>query len=344
MAVAPEDDILVRSRLAEKGIAYHVVPMSRAGLNPLADLQYLRRLTLLLRRLQPDLTLSYTIKPVVYGLIASRFAGVSRRFALITGLGYAFTNPTGSLKRRLIHNVASGLYRFGLRFADGVFFQNPDDRALFQDEALIARTMPTWLVNGSGVDTNSFARCEVPPHPSFLFVGRLLRDKGVLEYVEAARRLKASDPHATCHLVGPVDPNPSGISSEVVSAWVKEGIIEYHGAVADVRPWLHECSVFVLPSYREGTPRSVLEAMSVGRAIITTDAPGCRETVENGINGLLVLPGDAQSLYDAMMRLARDEGMRTRMATASRLMAERKYDVHTVNAAMLAAMELGRAS
>jgi glycosyltransferase involved in cell wall biosynthesis len=339
-AIAPEDDDSVRKRLAEKGVEYHVVPMARAGLNPVADLRYLLQLSQCLRKIKPDVVLAYTIKPVVYGLPAARLAGVKRRYALITGLGYAFTDAEASLSRNLIKRVASGLYKFGLSFATGLFFQNPDDQKLFKDRGLSSKNLPTLVVNGSGVDTDSFPVAPLPEQPSFLFVGRVLRDKGVVEYAEAARMLKPIYPHATFHLVGPMDSNPSGISEEMVSSWEKEGLIQYHGAVSDVKPYIAACSVFVLPSYREGTPRSVLEAMSCARAIVTTDAPGCRETVIDGENGYLVKPRDSADLAKAMGRLAGSRELRERMGKTSRELAEQKYDVHRVNSIMISAMEL----
>jgi glycosyltransferase involved in cell wall biosynthesis len=339
-AIAPEDDDSVRKRLAEKGVEYHVVPMARAGLNPFADLRYLLQLSQCLRKIKPDVVLAYTIKPVVYGLPAARLAGIKRRYALITGLGYAFTDAEASFSRNLIKRVASGLYKFGLSFATGLFFQNPDDQKLFKDRGLSSENLPTLVVNGSGVDTDSFPVAPLPEQPSFLFVGRVLRDKGVVEYAEAARMLKPIYPHATFHLVGPMDSNPSGISEEMVSSWEKEGLIQYHGAVSDVKPHIAACSVFVLPSYREGTPRSVLEAMSCARAIVTTDAPGCRETVIDGENGYLVKPRDSADLAKAMGRLAGSRELRERMGRTSRELAEQKYDVHRVNSIMISAMEL----
>ncbi|HEK1009049.1 TPA: glycosyltransferase family 4 protein [Pseudomonas putida] len=340
VAIAPEDDDSVRQRLADKGVDYHVVPMARAGLNPLADLAYLLRLSKCLRTIKADVVLAYTIKPVVYGLPAAALAGVRRRYALITGLGYAFTDVDSSFKRKLINRIASGLYTLGLRFAHGLFFQNPDDQQLFKEQKLISGKLATWVVNGSGVDTQSYPVAPLPSEPSFLFVGRLLKDKGVIEYIEAARTLKTLHPHAAIHLVGPLDSNPSGINAEAVAGWVQEGTLQYHGAVSDVKPYLAASNVFVLPSYREGTPRSVLEAMSSGRAVITTDAPGCRETVEDGVNGFLVAPRSSTELANAMARLAASGELREQMGRISRTLAEDKYDVHRVNAAMLEAMKL----
>ncbi|BAQ82255.1 glycosyltransferase family 4 protein [Pseudomonas sp. St29] len=340
VAIAAENNESVSKQLAEKGIEYHVVSMARTGLNPFSDLRYLLQLNRRLRLIKPDVMLAYTIKPVIYGLLAARLAGVKRRYALITGLGYAFTDADASFSRNLVKRVASGLYWLGLRFANGLLFQNPDDRQLFESQGLFSTDLPTWIINGSGVNVESFPAMALPSQPIFLFVGRILRDKGVLEYVEAARTLKSTHPQASFHLVGPLDPNPSGIHADIVSNWRKEGLIEYHGAVSDVKPYLAACSVFVLPSYREGTPRSVLEAMSSGRAIITTDAPGCRETVVEGVNGFLVEPRDSSKLAIAMARLAESEELRKQMGFKSRELAEQKYDVHLVNKTMLNAMEL----
>lgn len=340
VAIGPEDDDSVRQRLAERGVKYHVIPMSRAGLNPFTDLKYMLQISQCLRAVKAEAVLAYTIKPVVYGLPAAALAGVKHRYALITGLGYAFTDVDSSFKRKLINCIASGLYWFGLRFAHGLFFQNPDDQQLFKEQRLVRSALPTWVVNGSGVDTQHYPLAPLPSQPRFLFVGRLLKDKGVLEYVEAARTLKAQHPDAEVHLVGPLDSNPSGINADFVEGWVREGIVQYHGAVSDVKRYLAACSVFVLPSYREGTPRSVLEAMSCGRAVITTDAPGCRETVQDGVNGFLVAPRNSTELAEAMLRLAESAELRENMGRRSRALAEEKYDVHRVNTAMIEAMKL----
>ena len=342
IAIAPEDDDSVRKRLSEKGIKYYVVPMARTGFNPFADLWYLVKLSQCLWRINPDLVLAYTIKPVVYGLPAARLARVNRRYALITGLGYAFTDAEASLSRNIIKKLASNLYKFGLRSATGLFFQNPDDQELFREQGIYRKRVPSYVINGSGVDTESFAQLPLPSQPNFLFIGRVLRDKGVVEYADAARSIKSNYPQATFHLVGPLDSNPSGITAETVSSWVKEGHIQYHGAVSDVKPHIAACSVFVLPSYREGTPRSVLEAMSSGRAIVTTDAPGCRETVIEGGNGYLVKPRDSDDLARAMERLAGSPELREQMGRKSRELAVQKYNVHQVNTTMLEAMNLLR--
>jgi glycosyltransferase involved in cell wall biosynthesis len=179
-----------------------------------------------------------------------------------------------------------------------------------------------------------------PEPPTFLLIARLLRDKGIVEYVEAAKRLRAGHPNARFRLLGPMDPNPAGLSADVLERWRAEGAIEYLGEAADVRPHLRACTVYVLPSYREGMPRTVLEAMAVGRAIVTTDAPGCRETVVEGENGFLVPPRDVGALADAMRRFIVEPGLAIAMGQRSRAIALQRFDVHRVNAVMLEAMGL----
>lgn len=230
------------------------------------------------------------------------------------------------------------LYAKALSLASGVFFQNPDDQADFRRLGILKENVPAWLVNGSGVDVDLFPCTPLPSQPHFLLVARLIRDKGVVEFADAARLVKRQFPLATFELVGPYDSNPSAISPETVAAWEREGVLTYSGAVSDVRHALGRASIYVLPSYREGTPRTVLEAMSMGRPIITTDAPGCRETVSNGVNGLLVPVKDAVALSEAMIDMAKSRELRERMGSASRRIAVEKYDARAVAQSMLRRM------
>lgn len=214
---------------------------------------------------------------------------------------------------------------------------------MFQELGILQPHTPVSVVNGSGVDLASFAVKPLPDGAAqgavrFLFIGRLLGDKGAREYAEAARLLKRNHPQVRCALVGWIDSNPNAITQEELDAWLVDGSIEFLGRLADVRPAIAACSVYVLPSYREGTPRTVLEAMAMGRAIITTDAPGCRETVVPGDNGFLVPVQDVNALAQAMRRFVEDPALQLSMGARSRKMAEDKYDVHKVNAMMLAGM------
>jgi glycosyltransferase involved in cell wall biosynthesis len=332
----------VRLELQAVGLTIHQVPMLRTGTNPLTDLHTAWALWRLMRQIAPDMVLSYTIKPVIYGTLSAWLAGVPHRFALISGLGYAFQ---GDGQRSRLQALVQRLYRLALARVHRVFFQNPDDLALFQVRGILQLTTPASIVNGSGVDMAYFSLKSLPASSlsgavRFLFIGRLLGDKGVREYAHAARLLKRSHPQAQCSLVGWIDTNPNAITQTELDAWVADGSIEFLGRLADVRPAIEACSVYVLPSYREGTPRTVLEAMAMGRAIVTTDAPGCRETVVQGENGFLVPVQDAKALAEAMRLFIEAPELQLRMGARSRQMAEDKYDVHKVNAVMLAGMGL----
>jgi glycosyltransferase involved in cell wall biosynthesis len=221
-----------------------------------------------------------------------------------------------------------------------VFFQNPDDQGLFKELGLL-NGVNSVVVNGSGVDLSYYTAQPMLSHvPKFLMIARLLGDKGVREYAQAAMQLKAQNPSAVFQLAGWIDENPNAIAQHELDAWVNSGAIEYLGKLADVRPALTGCSVYVLPSYREGTPRSVLEAMATGRAVITTDAPGCRETVKHGVNGLLVPIKDAPALAEAMQTCINEPLMVAHMAQESLQLAIEKYDVNKVNIHMLDEMGL----
>lgn len=326
-----------RTQLEAKGITAHPVPMLRTGTNPVTDLRTLLALWWLMRRIQPDAVLGYTIKPVVYGSLAAWLAGVPKRFALITGLGYAFQ---GEGQRSGLQALVQRLYGLALSRVHKVFFQNPDDLDLFRQRGLLARGTPVCMVNGSGVDVGSFAVAPLPAGPvQFLLIGRLLGDKGVREYAQAARAIRQQYPNVQCNIVGWIDSNPNAIEQTELDTWVAEGTIQFLGHMDDVRPAIAACSVYVLPSYREGTPRTVLEAMAMGRPIITTDAPGCRETVVDGDNGFLVPVKSVDLLVKAMLKFIQDPALAPRMGARSRQIAEEKYDVHKVNAVML--MEMG---
>ena len=342
-AIAPElsNDERSRRQLEAWGVITHDVAMQRAGTNPLSDLNTLQSFYRVFRKIQPDAVLGYTIKPVVYGTLAARLARVPKRYALITGLGYAFTGEAKG-KRGLVLKLVQGLYRMALKRAELVFFQNPDDEALFRTLGLIDQRTGSNVVNGSGIDTASFSVAAIPEGvPSFLLIARLIGDKGIRQYVAAAARIRACYPETVFRLVGDIDANPDSISRQELDGWIEDGHIEYLGPVDDVRPAIANACVYVLPSYyREGTPRTILEAMAMGRAVITTDAPGCRETVVDGDNGFLVPIKDVDALAQAMLRFIEQPELIAQMGQRSRVIAEEKYDVHKVNAQMLVGMGL----
>jgi len=339
LAAAPEIDGHVAESLRKLGAEPRQIPLRNVSLNPLALFKSYKAARALLREAQPDIILAYTIKPVIVAALAGRAERTGRIVSLITGAGYAFTG--GREPRRVLSKLAATfLYRRALKRSDVVIFQNPDDQALFRRLRLLPRGQRTAIVNGSGVDLEYFSPAPTPEKTSFLMIARLLRDKGVREFAEAAKRLKAQYPSIHIGLVGDFDPSPDSLRQDELDELIRCGI-DYKGRLDDVRPAIAACSVYVLPSYREGTPRSVLEAMAMGRAIITTDAPGCRETVNPDENGLLVKPRNADSLFDAMKRFVDEPALAGRMGEASRRMAEARYDVIKVNAELMRHIGLG---
>lgn len=329
----------VRSSLEKLGVQVHSISLRRTGTNPLHDLGCLWSLWRLLLRVRPHYILGYTIKPVIYGLMAAYLARIPQRYALVTGLGYAFQEKSESgWKSRLLLKGICGLYALAFKAANGIFFQNPDDAALFRARKILGPNARSMVVNGSGVDISEFAVAPLPSSISFLLIARLLGDKGVREYVQSAREIQRRYPDTVFNLVGWIDENPDAIDHSELDQWIAEGVITYLGRLKDVRPAITACSVYVLPSYREGTPRTVLEAMAMGRPIITTDAPGCRETVVEGENGFLVPPRSANDLVAAMAKLIENPSLIEKMGHRSREIAVQKYDVHKVNATMLREM------
>ena len=327
----------IRHQLEALGCHVNDVPLKRTGMNPLTDIATVFYLWRIMRRIKPDFSIGYTIKPVIYGNIAAWLAGVPRRFALITGLGYAFQGEGG--QRSWLKRIVQGLYRMALGKADKVFFQNPDDEALFQTLDIVkSEHSKTVVVNGSGIDVGRFTVAPLPQATQFLLIARLLGDKGVREYVDAASIVRGRYPEVRFWLVGWIDDNPDAIGEDELQRWIKTGDVEFYGRLDDVKPAIFGCSVYVLPSYREGTPRTVLEAMAMGRPVITTDAPGCRETVVDGDNGFLVPVKAVDELAAAMLQFVEHPELVARMGARSRQIAEEKYDVDKVNEHMLREM------
>jgi glycosyltransferase involved in cell wall biosynthesis len=321
VAVTPPD-AECRAKLSDAGIRLVPLAMDSAGISPARDLALLAGYRRVLARERPAVMLGYTIKPNVYGSLAARSLGIPT-LNNISGLG------TGFMRQGLLNRVVRGLYKVGLAGAHTVFFQNADDRAQFVDLRLV-RPDQTVLLPGSGIDLARFA--AVPPNDParplrFLLVARMLWDKGVGEYVEAARMVKAEHPHVRFGLLGGVGAqNRTAIPPATVEGWVREGVVDHYPPVDDVRAPMAEADVIVLPSYREGTSRVLLEASALARPMITTDVPGCRDVVEDGVAGLLVAVRDASSLAAAMRRMiAFSPAQRAEMGQAARARVERDY-------------------
>jgi glycosyltransferase involved in cell wall biosynthesis len=338
-AMAAPADQGVIEQLKALGVRFKAYPVQRNGINPLRDTQTYFALRKALYELKPDVVLSYTIKPVIWGGIALKGMSATRFYALITGLGFAFQDGDSFL-HTILTSLVIRLYRFSLTKASRVIFQNTDDRELFIAKQII-KIDKSELVNGSGVDLDHFAVANLPNNDVvFLTIGRLLGSKGFREYAKAARLVKLRYPKVLFKLVGPADPSLDGISLAEVKSWHDGGVIQYLGETRDVRPFINDCNVYVLPSYHEGMPRTVLEAMAIGRPILTTDVPGCRETVIVGENGYLVPKADPEALAERMIWFIENRDKLERMGQASRRIAEEKFEVHKINEKMLHIMGL----
>jgi len=333
VVVAPLDEA-AESRMGELGVERIVVGIERSGLNPIADLWLLGEYRRILKRLGPAAVLGFTIKPNIYGCIAARSLGVPA-IANISGLGTVF------IKRGALLALVTRLYRFALSRTAVVFFQNPDDRALFIERRMV-RPEQARLLPGSGVDLERFAPAPQPlSPPTFLLIARLLGDKGVREFVEAARMLRPGLPEARFQLLGPIDGgNRTAISRAELDEWIAQGLVDYLGETDDVRPYVAAASAVVLPSYREGLPRSLLEAAAMARPLIATDVPGCREVVEDGTNGFLCRVRDSESLAKAMKNLAEmPVSRRSAMGEAARRKVQDQFSETVVIRAYLDALD-----
>lgn len=327
-ALGNEPEALWKEKFAARGIEYREIQVSRNGTNPLQDLKTLGSIRRQLKDIRPDKLFTFQAKTVIYGGMAANMLGITEVYPLIAGMGSVFLKD--DFKTKVIRRILVTEYRLGMKKCPAVFFQNADDEAIFRENGIIKK-QKTVQLHGSGVNTEHFRPMPQPKDFGFLCISRLIKDKGVGEYLQACRKLKADYPQVRCLLVGPYDSNPSAIQPEELAAYTADGTVEYFGEQEDVRPYLSMCSVFVLPSYREGTPKTNLEAMACGRAVITADATGCRETVTEGENGLLVPVKDAEAVYLAMKKLYENPELAVRMGAAGRKKAKEVFDVKLVN-------------
>lgn len=291
--IAPNDDYT--PKLIEAGCTHHSLKMDSRGANPIKDLALIFELYSIYKKASPDVILHYTIKPNVYGSLAASFLRIPV-VNNVCGLGTVF------LKNNLVSAVAMFLYKISFRFPKKVFFQNPDDLKLFLDKKLVpAHTVD--LIPGSGIDLEKFKPVPFQRNKKFTFllISRLITDKGILEYIQAVKKLRSEGLNARFQILGAMDPeHKRGIKASIIDEWVNSGTIEYLGTTEDVRHFIQQADCIVLPSYREGTPRTLLEAASCSKPIIATNVPGCNQVVENNVNGLLCNLKDANDLADKM--------------------------------------------
>ena len=337
MALGPEPEEKWNSIFIESGIKYRQFFVKRNSINPLNDLKTYFQLCKLLKEEKPNIVLAYQAKTIIYGSFAAKANRIYNIYILIGGLGSIFRGV--GYKNKLIRFIMKIEYKKAFEASKNVFFQNNDDKNYLIKNKLIQNEKAV-VIRGSGVNLLKFKPEPIPEITTFLFIGRLIKDKGVIEYLEACKRIKIDYPDVKCLLVGPYDTNPSAIKPSELRAYIDEDIVEYIGEQSDVRPYIKQCTTYVLPSYHEGTPNTVLEAMAVGRPIITTDAPGCRETVVDGYNGFLVPIKDVDSLVKKMGILIEDVALRNSMAENSLKIAREKYDVNLVNKVIMETMGL----
>lgn len=308
------------------------VPLVKDNTSITGDFFYLMKLKAVMKKIQPELVFGYTIKPVIYGSIAAKICGIKKIYPMVTGLGRVYASE--SLKTKVVRMVTKILYKTAFRGCNKVIFQNPDDIQQFVKEHYLPINKCV-VVNGSGVNMERFYRSDIPEKPVFLMVSRIIKEKGVLEFAKAAREVKKKVPEARFILLGGYDNSIGALKEEDLKEYIEDGSIELPGEVKNPVSFYGQASVFVLPSYyREGLPRTILEAMSCGRPIITTDWAGCREPIEDGINGYLVPIKNSKILAEKMYKLAIDREKVLEMSDAAYKTCKEKYAVKIVNQQM----------
>ena len=344
---AAEDYPHVRAFVQSLGGRHEPIRMVRSRVNLMKDWITWMDMFRLFRREAPDALFAYTIKSVVYGCVVARLAGVPRVYALLPGLGFTFVKPE-TLKQAAVQWVSKALHRFALKRADVIFMQNRDDVQLFTEMQMLPAGVPVHVTAGSGVNLDEYPHVPLDGNADiaagrvrFVLVSRLLVSKGVRVFAEAARQIRQRFPLAEFHLVGPFDPNPNRVEETEVQQWVNEGTLTHHGMVRDVPALLKTMHVFCLPTwYREGVPHATLEALSTGRAVITTDSVGARECVRGTENGFLCPPRDVAAVVQAMTYFMENPDQIAIKGRASRRLAEEVFDVRLVNQIILSAMRL----
>jgi Glycosyltransferase len=317
--------------------------LKRSNLNPLADIVEVFKLRKALKEIAPDIVLTCFVKPVIFASLAAKLAGIRKRVGMIEGLGYAFTPSTEKkgLKAKIIKFLQIQLYKIALPTLDKVLFLNPDDQRDLLIENNI-KVKSTEILGGIGVNLDYYRYFEpkIKSDVSFIFLGRLLREKGIFEFLEAAKVVKKEKPNTQFLVLGQIDKqNPTAMSEEKLQEYIDANIIEYLGYVKNVPDYIEKVDVFVLPSYREGVPKSTQEAMAMGKVILTTDVPGCRETVVDGVNGFLVPLFSAEKLAEKMLELINKPILVRSMGIESRRIAEEKFDVRKVNKRIISILE-----
>ena len=322
----------IAEQLREFGATPLQYDLNRAGISPLGDIRSINQLQNIMSKHDIDLVFPYTIKPVIYASMAANRLGIPV-ISLITGLGFTFTGV--SAKAKILQKVAEFLYKRSIKKNKMVIFQNKDDQALFRQLRLLGDNQKSTVVDGSGVNLNRYpyrVNEKKDSNIKFIFVARLIKEKGIHLFINAAKQLKKEFEQAEFHVVGAPDKSPSSIQIEDLNELNRNGTIVYHGRVNNIPDLLHNSDVFVLPTYyREGVPRSILEALSVGLPIITTDTPGCKETIVENKNGVLINPNNQEELKSAIRFFLENPSKIKEMGLESRNLAQNKFDVTIIN-------------
>lgn len=326
--------------LEKLGFFIHNLDISRRGLNPITDIITFCKLLKIISSIKADYILSYTIKPVIYGTFAAFVVGVKKRFVLITGLGHTFTQGNQKMPYPLVNFLTRLMMRFSIKFSSGIIFQNKDDLKLLKKLNVVKKSKCLGVVNGSGININIYERKPLPETLNFLFIGRFIETKGVNEFLKAAEIAKGKNLDISFSIAGWNDSGVGSIDQNYIELMHKKNIIYNFGFLEDVRPAIEKSSVFVLPSYREGVPRSTLEAMSMGRPVITTDVPGCKETVIDGYNGFLIKKGSVNELLEKINIFINNPDLIPKMGEQSHNLVKEKYDVKIINKEMLGMMNI----
>lgn len=340
IVIGPNKDYL--EEILALRVQFIEVPFSKDHTNLFEDLEFYNKLKNIIKKEEPDLVFSYTIKPVIYGSLAAYKMRVKNIFSMVTGLGRIYSSK--SLKTKFLKTITGILYKSAFKGCEKVFFQNYDDL----EQLVNLKYLPiekAVQVNGSGVNLEKFTPIELPEQNVFLMMARLIKEKGVIEFAKAAKYVKKDYPNARFILLGGYDNSIGAITPEDLEPYILDESIEYPGEVEDVVPFIRASKVFVLPTYyREGLPRTILESMAMGRPIITTDWPGCRDAVKDGVNGFLVQPKDYMALAEKIKKMIENPDIVQEMGQKSLELCVEKYDVRKINKKMLETMKIKQVS
>ncbi|MER2041346.1 glycosyltransferase family 4 protein [Desemzia incerta] len=319
-------------------VVYKRILFGRSNTNPYKEIKFIKYTQRVLKQLNLDVLIVYGVRLAASMSIAAKLAGIKKVYSIINGAGTLFN--IGGVKGKLILSLSYPLLFSGLRLSNKVFFQNMDNREMFIKMRLVGERK-TCIVNGSGVNLEKFyPNFDNDENKTFLFTGRMIRDKGINEFIAATKKVKEIFPEYKFLIIGPFDENITAVNSNEVSKLIEEGLLEHISWTNDINKYMRDCFVFVLPSYHEGLPRTTLEAMASGKPIITTDVPGCRETVIDGLNGFLIPAKNTEALAKKMVWMIENRERTNHMGKESLKLVKEKFDVHVVNNSMLSKMEL----